>query len=307
MKILVTGGAGYLGAVLVPHLLDMSHQVTVVDNFVHGVPSLLPWCLDPKLQIIRADARFHVAEMIAGFDAIIPLAAVVGAPACARCGIDALTINRDAVRAICRAATPEQIIVYPNTNSGYGSTGVAPCTEDTPINPLSLYAKTKAAAEAAVLVHPRGVALRFATLFGCSPRMRLDLLVNDFTYRAVRDRSLTLFERGFRRNYLHVHDAAGAIIFAIKHADEMKGRAFNAGLSTANLTKRQLCERIAAQVLGFIWHESTVGEDPDKRDYEVSNARIEALGWKTALSIDDGIAELIKAFRGMPFESYRNA
>ncbi|MDZ4344193.1 MAG: SDR family oxidoreductase, partial [Candidatus Binatia bacterium] len=201
-KVLITGGAGYLGSVLTERLLNLGYLVTVLDNFRHGVPSLLHLCDNPNLTVIKADAHHQINNYILGYDAIIPLAAVVGAPACNHDVIAAVSTNQEAISLLVQYASNDQLIIYPNTNSGYGSTGSGECTEDTTIGPISLYAKTKAAAEAEVLRHPLGISLRFATLFGCSPRMRLDLLVNDFTYRAVRDRALTIFEGNFRRNYL---------------------------------------------------------------------------------------------------------
>ena len=309
MKVLVTGGAGYLGAALVPALLDAGHDVTVLDSFRHGVPSLAACCHHPRFALVRGDAHGgELKRLVAKADAIIPLAALVGAAACDRDPTAAITTNENAIDALYRAASREQLILYPNTNSGYGAGGAAECTEDTPLQPLSLYGSLKAHAEAIVLEHPHGVSFRFATLFGASPRMRLDLLVNDFVYRAVRDRALTLFEGGFRRNYLHVRDAASAFVFALEaeHYKSMAGYAFNVGLSDANLTKRALCQRIQRHVPDFCWFESPIGEDPDQRDYVVSNARIEATGWRPRHSLDDGITELVKLYQ-MPFEGYCNA
>lgn len=305
-KVLITGGAGYLGSVLTMHLLSHGYQVTVVDNFRHGVPSLLAFCSNRNLEIVNKDCRHCILEHSAKADVLIPLAAVVGAPACDRDIFAAEDTNLEAVRTLCGLASNDQTIIYPNTNSGYGTGGAGPCHENDPINPLSLYAQTKAEAESIVLSHPRGVSLRFATLFGCSPRMRLDLLVNDFVYRAVRDRSLTLFEPHFRRNYLHVRDAARVFEFAIEHAGEMCGKAFNAGLSSANLSKHQLCEKIREHLPDFTWTVAPNGKDPDQRDYLVSNARLEALGWRPMYPLDVGIEELIRAFQAMPFEGYRN-
>ena len=310
MRILCTGGAGYLGAVLVPMLLEHGHDIDVVDTFQHKMPSLLAHCHNTRLQIHNFDVRDwrRLRPLFIKSDIIIPLAALVGAPLCDRDTWAAETINAGTIKWICEGAEKEQTIIYPNTNSGYGTGGTKPCTEDSPINPLSLYARTKANAENAVLNHPQGISFRFATLFGCSPRMRLDLLVNDFTYRAVRDRALTLFEGSFRRNYLHVRDAASVFLFAIENAEEKKmfGEAFNVGLSSANLNKRELCQKIADHVPEFVYNEAPVGMDKDKRDYIVSNAKIQRLGYLPKHTLDDGIQELIKAF-AMPLESgYRN-
>ncbi|MDO8715711.1 MAG: NAD(P)-dependent oxidoreductase [Dehalococcoidales bacterium] len=310
MKILCTGGAGYFGSVLVPMLLEHNHDVTVVDSFRHGQPSLLQWCYHPRLTIINHDVRADPTRHLKGMDVIIPLAALVGAPICDKNPNEAWSINHTEINYLCRSeARLNQTILFPMTNSGYSSGGEIECTENSQLKPISIYGQSKVLAEKAVLSHPQGISFRFATLFGCSPRMRLDLLVNDFTYRAVRDRSLTLFEANFRRNYLHVRDAARVFLFAIEHAESksMFGQAYNVGLSSANLSKRELCERIAGQVPGFVFHEAAVGKDPDQRNYVVSNAKIEALGFKPWYSIDYGITELIKGYQ-MPLDSvYRNA
>ncbi len=323
-KILVTGGGGYLGSVLVPMLLEQGHEVTVIDIFQHKQPSLMAWCHHPNLKIICDDIRDVTSSLLYDIDVIIPLAALVGAPLCDRDPIIAFNINTAVIEQICNIARSDQTILFPMTNSGYGTGGEAECTEESPLLPISIYGQSKVAAEKAVLAHPRGISFRFATLFGCSPRMRLDLLVNDFCHRAVRDHSLTLFEGNFRRNYLHVRDAASVFLFALDNvwkyrkptlgaapeainADFMFGQAYNVGLSSANLNKRELCKKIAEHVPGFVFHESAVGTDPDKRDYIVSNAKIEALGWRPQCSLDDGIKELIKGF-AMPLENnYRNA
>jgi nucleoside-diphosphate-sugar epimerase len=309
-KILVTGGAGYLGSVLIPMLLERGHDVTVLDNFRHKQPSLMSWCHNPRLSIVNGDVSQVDKVFFRQADIVIPLAALVGAPLCSREPWTARTVNTSEIKFLCSNARPDQVILFPMTNSGYGAgVGEAECTEDSPLTPISLYGQSKVQAEQAVLIHPQGVSFRFATLFGCSPRMRLDLLVNDFTYRAVRDRALTLFEGSFRRNYLHVRDAAELFLFAIENAESKKmfGQAYNAGLSSANLSKRELCAKIAEHVPGFVWNEAAVGEDPDKRDYIVSNAKLEALGWRPQNTLDDGIRELVKSF-AMPLESdYRNA
>ena len=325
MNILCTGGAGYLGSVLVPLLLQNGHNVTVLDNFRYRQPSLMSWCFHPRLTLINSDVRHNNFQyLLDQAEVIIPLAALVGAPLCDKDPVTARAVNTYVIESLCSAASRDQTILYPMTNSGYGTGGEAECTEESPLLPVSLYGKSKVEAERAVLAHPRGVSFRFATLFGCSPRMRLDLLVNDFVYRAVRDKSLTLFEGSFRRNYLHVRDAARVFLFALdnvwryrkvdeggssemRNMDQMFSQAYNVGLSAANLTKRELCAKIAEHVPGFIWHEAATGEDLDKRDYVVSNAKIEALGFRPQFSLDDGIRELVKGF-SMPLENdYRNA
>jgi len=310
MRILVTGGGGYLGSVLVPMLLDEGHTVTVVDTFVHGVPSLAAHIWKPNLTVLREDARSGAAlQLIKEHDALILLAAVVGAPACDRDPLIAETLNREAVKDIVTNSNSNKLIIFPCTNSGYGLSSETECTEDSPLTPISLYGRTKVDAERAVLAHPMGVSLRFATLFGASPRMRLDLIVNDFVYRAVHDRALVLFEPHFRRNFLHVRDAAAAFTFALLRYDRMVGRAHNVGDSRANMTKGQLAEEIHRVLPDFHLTVAEVGTDPDKRDYIVSNARMENLGWRPQHALREGIQELVHAYRAMPYERtpWRNA
>jgi nucleoside-diphosphate-sugar epimerase len=231
-------------------------------------------------------------------DVLIPLAALVGAPLCARDQIGAVSLNRDAVVDLVKRAGREQLVVYPTTNSGYGiGEGNAFCTEESPLRPVSLYGRTKVEAEEAVLSHPNSLSFRLATVFGMAPRMRLDLLVNDFTWRAVNDRAVVLFEAHFRRNYIHIRDVVKAFMHGVDSAGAMRGNAYNVGLSEANLSKAQLCERIARHVPGFVWLEAPVGEDPDKRDYIVSNEKLEKTGWLPDVSLDAGIQELIKGYR----------
>ena len=297
-KVLVTGGAGYLGSVLVPELLLRGYGVTVIDSFLYRQQSLLECCHDPNFRVIRGDARD--AELLRGplaaADYVIPLAALVGAPLCQRDTVGAVTTNRDAVATLVRLASPAQRFIMPCTNSGYGiGRKDAACTEEMPLNPLSLYGRTKVEAEHMVLAQG-GVSLRLATVFGMSPRMRLDLLVNDFTYRAVRDRFIVVFEGRFRRNYIHVRDVAAAFVHAMEHFEGMRGQAYNVGLSDANLTKLELCAKIKEQVPDFLCLEAPVGEDPDKRDYLISNAKIERTGFVPRRSLEQGIAEIIRGY-----------
>ncbi len=309
-RILCTGGGGFLGSILVPMLLDAGHTVTVVDTFAHGVPSLAAHIHRKRLTVLRQDARSHATLILnPQHHIIIPLAALVGASACDHVPLTAETLNREAIYDAIGISSTEMVVIFPCTNSGYGMGEEAECTEDSPLTPLSLYGRTKVEAEARVLTHPRGISLRLATLFGCSPRMRLDLMVNDFCYRAVHDRAMVLFESHFRRNFLHVQDAAWAFLFAIEHSQDMAGHAYNVGDSRANMTKLQLAHEIAVEVPDFAWTNSEHKQDPDQRDYVVSNARIEALGWRPQFTLRDGIRELVSAYRGMPFErsTWRNA
>lgn len=308
-SIFVTGGAGYIGSILVPKLLALGHRVTVLDNFMYGQASLLDCCHSDKLTIIRGDARDTelVTREVAQADVIMPLACLVGAPLCKERPHEAKSINLDAITMLADATRPDQKIIVPISNSGYGvgESGMF-CTEDSPLRPVSLYGKLKVELEDYLLAKGNAVSLRLATVFGASPRMRLDLLVNDFTYRAVTDRCVVLFEAHFKRNYLHVQDAAGAFIHAMEHFDEMKGRPYNVGLSEANLSKKELCEVIREQVPAFYVLESEIGEDPDKRDYIVSNERIEATGYATQVTLAQGIRELIRAYQIIRRNTYGN-
>ena len=298
-KVLVTGGAGYIGSILVPTLLAQGHQVTVIDSFIFGQTSLLDCCANPNFRVIKGDVRDHdlIAKELARHDIIVPLAAIVGAPACNRYPDATKAINLDAIRFMASQLSADQRVVYPVTNSGYGIGDVGKlCTEESPLRPISLYGRTKVEAEAILLEKGQAVTVRLATVFGTSPRMRIDLLVNDFVYRAVYDRFIVLFEAHFKRNYIHVRDVTSAMLFALKNYASMRGQTYNCGLSDANLSKRELCDKIKAHVPGFHILESEVGEDPDKRDYIVSNAKIEAAGWKPSHSLDDGIRELVKGY-----------
>ena len=300
MRILVTGGAGYIGSMLVPALLARGHQVTVLDTFAAGDTFLASCCADENFDAVRGDTRdMRVVEpLLAKHDVIFPLAALVGAPLCARDQIGATSLNRDAVLDIAKRVSPGQRMIFPTTNSGYGvGEGNAHCTEESPLRPVSLYGTTKVEAEKAVLDSGRGITFRLATVFGMAPRMRLDLLVNDFTWRAVNDRAVVLFEAHFRRNFIHVRDVVKAFCHGLDNYDAMRGQPYNVGLSEANLSKAQLCERIARHVPGFVYLEAPVGEDPDKRDYIVSNDKLEATGWVPDHGLDKGIRELIKGYK----------
>lgn len=308
-RVLITGGAGYLGSVMVPHLLQQGYAVTVLDSLMYRQASLLDCCANPDFEFVRGDCRDGrvVKPLVAKADAIIPLAALVGAPLCKQDTMATETTNRDAVIMISKLRSASQMLLIPITNSGYGigESGKF-CTEESPLKPISLYGTTKVEAEAAVLAGGNAISFRLATVFGASPRMRTDLLVNDFVYRAVNDRTVVLFEAHFKRNYIHIRDVARVFEFGLKHYAKLVGKPYNVGLSSANLSKAELCRKIQEQVPGFVVVESAIGEDPDKRDYIVSNARIEGAGWSPAWSLEDGIRELIKAYQIIRNNQYSN-
>ncbi len=309
MNILVTGGAGYIGSILTPMLLDKGHKVTVLDNFLFKQTSLLDHCFRPNLEIVRGDVRDKklVKELVAKADAIIPLACLVGAPLCSKEPEVAQIVNSDMIKYIYDIKSNAQIMIYPSTNSGYGigQEGIY-CDENSPLRPISQYGIVKAEAETYLLNGGHATCFRFATVFGMSPRMRLDLLVNDFTYRAVNDRFLVLFEGHFKRNYLHVRDAASAFVHTLENYRNMEGQTYNVGLSTANLSKAELCEIIKKYVPNTTIINSEIGEDLDKRNYIVSNEKIEGTGYLPKYSLDDGIVELVKGFKILKRDQFAN-
>ncbi|MEQ8701814.1 MAG: NAD(P)-dependent oxidoreductase [Bauldia litoralis] len=309
LQILVTGGAGYLGSILVPTLLDQGHRVTVLDNFMFKQTSLNHCCANPNFDCYRGDAREAevLRPLAAKADVVIPLAALVGAPLCNRDKSATVTTNRDAIRTLVNMLSPDQRLLMPITNSGYGVGEKDKfCTEESPLRPISLYGTTKVEAEQIALEHPSAMSFRLATVFGMAPRMRIDLLVNDFVYRAVYDRVLVLFEADFKRNYIHIRDVARAFLHGIDNFEAMKGGSYNVGLSDANLSKRELAERIQKHLPKFVFLESPIGEDPDKRDYIVSNEKIERTGYRPAHTLDMGIEELIKGYRMISNSAYAN-
>lgn len=299
MKILITGGAGYLGSIVTPHLLNKGHEVTVLDNFLFRQNSLADCCHYESFNVVRGDCREAsiLKNLLKDADIIIPLAAMVGAPLCDQDKLAAESVNHSAVKLICDLVSPDQRIIIPITNSGYGVGEEGKfCTEKTPLRPISLYGKTKVDAEKEVLSRDNSISFRLATVFGMAPRMRLDLLVNDFVYRAVNDRSLLVFEGHFKRNYIHVRDIARVFEHAIDNFELMKGKPYNAGLEEANLSKLELCAKIKEHLPKFVYIEAKVGEDPDKRDYIVSNQRLLSSGFQTEWNLDRGIRELIKGY-----------
>ncbi len=311
LNILVTGGAGYLGSVLVDRLLGMNcvNKVYVLDNLLYKQQSFLQhykYFHNNRFEFIYADVRNSnlLKEYVSKVDVVIPLAAIVGFPACERDQSLATEINFKQITNICKSLSNEQLVVYPNTNSGYGMNESQEfCTEETPLNPISHYGVTKCLAENRVLDDSDGISLRLATVFGCSPRMRLDLLVNDFVYKACTDGYIILFEHKFRRNFIHVEDVANAfkhfILDYYLYGTQFNGEAFNVGLSSANLNKLRLCEKIKEVVPDFVIKTSDFSSDPDKRDYIVSNKKLQDIGWSASHSIEDGIKELVSLYSAL--------
>lgn len=299
-RVLVTGGAGYVGSILVGALLRAGHEVTVLDNFLFGQTSLLDLIHDERLRVERGDARdeARLKPLLADAEWILPLACLTGAPLCDREPMGARAVIVEAVESLLRLRSREQKILYPTTNSGYGigEPGIH-CTEKTPLRPLSLYGRLKVEAEQRILDSGNAISFRLATAFGISPRMRLDLLVNDFTYRAVTDRFIVLFESTFKRNFIHVRDIARAFLHGMQNFDAMSVEPYNVGLDDANLSKTELCEAIRNHVPEFVWTEAPVGSDPDGRNYIVSNAKLAATGFRPEVSLDRGIAELVRGYQ----------
>lgn len=308
-NILVTGGAGYLGSTMVPELLNAGHKVTVLDNFMFGQNSLAHVCHHPNFNVVRGDIRIEATmrSLMKNADIVIPLAALVGAPLCSKDPVGATTTNHDAITLMLKLLSKEQIVLMPTTNSAYGTGDENNfCTEESPLRPISQYAIEKVGIEKELMQHPNFVSFRLATVFGMSPRMRIDLLVNDFTYRAVYDRFVVLFESQFKRNYIHVRDVMRVFLHAIQNYDKMKGQIYNVGLSDANVSKKELCQAIQKRLPEFVFLEAPVGKDPDQRNYIVSNAKIEATGFKPMYSLDFGIQELIKGYSMIRNTRYGN-
>ena len=308
-QVLVTGGAGYLGALLCERLLDGGCDVTVLDTLRYGGASLFHLCANPRFHFVYGDVRDEplVRSLVARADVIVPLAAIVGAPACDREPDVAQAVNLGAIRLINHVRSPDQLVIFATTNSGYGTqTRDTWCDEETPLEPISLYGRTKAQAETELLGSANVITLRLATLFGMSPRMRIDLLVNHFVHAAVTDGYLVIFEKDFTRNFLHVRDAAECVWFCLEHADRMAGRPYNVGLAEANLSKEALALAIQKHVPDFYVHFAPIGSDPDRRNYLVSNERLRHAGFEARRDVDGGIRELITGYRLMADRAFRN-
>lgn len=307
MKILVTGGAGYIGSLLVPTLLHRGYKVRLFDSFMWGVKPILHFAAEPTLELVSGDIRDAAAikEAVKDQDLVIHLAAIVGYPACAADRDRAISTNVEGTRILIEALSKDQKLLFASTGSTYGKVeGV--CDEDTPIDPLTLYGSTKWEAEKMV-TDRGGIAFRFATVFGIAPRLRLDLLVNDFVYQALHAKQIVMYEGHFRRTFLHSRDAARVYLTGIDYYEKMSGQAYNVGDNTMNYTKREIAEAIGEQV-NFYLHEADVGEDLDKRDYEVSYDRINALGYKAEVDLQTGIRELVGVLRHIRITNeWRNA
>lgn len=308
-NILITGGAGYIGSVLSKFLLDQGYSVTVLDNFRYRQNSLLDCCYSKNFKVIRGDVSDETAlsSSLENQDFIIHLAALVGAPICNANKNETYSTNFESTKLLLKLRKEHQKILFPCTNSGYGIGEKGKfCTEDSPLRPISLYGQTKVNSEQAILDAGNSISFRLATVFGVSPRMRLDLLVNDFVYKAMTDKFIGIFEGHFQRNYIHIRDVVRVFHFGIKNFEKMKNQAYNVGLSDANLSKLELCEKIKQHISDFIYVESKLGKDPDKRDYVVSNEKIENMGFKPEFSLDFGIKELIKCYKILPKQSFGN-
>ncbi len=304
MRVLVTGGAGFVGSILVGALVKRGHAVTVLDDLRYG-QRLFEHPIGYKAILGDARNAAILRDLATEHDAFVPLAAVVGAPACDKAPQDARTTNFGAIKTLLGMLSKDQIVLYPNTNSGYGIGGEEACDESSPLRPVSLYGKTKVEAEGIVLARENSIAFRLATVFGTSPRMRTDLMVNDFVLRAMTEGRIGIYQAKARRNFVHVRDVAEAFCHAIENFEAMRGKVYNCGDTRANMTKGELCDAIDRHV-PFPWNE-VPGEDPDKRDYLVLNDRLEATGWRPKRTIDDGIVELMNYYRNTDSRRCGNA
>ncbi len=304
MKILVTGGAGYVGSTLVPMLLEQGHKVRVYDSLKFGGHGLLPCCQNRSFELVKGDVtdRDGVRKALDGVDAVVHLAAIVGYPACKKEPQVAQTTNVEGTRTVLELRKPDQKFIFASTGSIYGSIPDYVCNEASPIGPITLYGETKAAAEKMVLDAGNSVAYRYATAFGVSNRMRLDLMPNDFTYQAVKNRSLIVYEGGFKRTFVHVRDMARSILFALDRWDTLKDDVYNVGHESMNFTKEDVARQVLKHV-DYYLHFAEVGTDADKRNYEVSYEKIRAKGFETTIDLDRGVAELVRACKLIEFQN----
>ena len=304
MKILVTGGAGYIGSILLPKLLEKGYWVRVLDNLMYGGQGLLPHFINKNFYVIRGDIRDSntVRESISDVDLIIHLAAIVGFPACKKHPDLARTVHIDGTVNIDECRSKNQSIIFASTISNYGAVETSICTEETSLNPLTLYGETKTKAEKLLLDSGNVVVYRFATAVGLSPRLRLDLLVNDFVYQALKNKQLIIYEKHFKRAFIHVTDMARAISFAIENIDRMLDNVYNIGSEAMNFTKEEIALMIQDKIDYFL-HFADIGEDPDKRNYEVSYQKIQSLGFKTAISMEETIDELVGGLQAVDIKN----
>ena len=304
MRILVTGGAGYVGSTLVPMLLEQGHRVRVVDALKFGGAGLLPCCQSRHFELMKGDVCDPAAmkKALDGMDAVVHLAAIVGYPACKKEPTVATMTNVEGTRTLLSQRRPDQKVIYASTGSIYGSIPDYICNESSPVGPITLYGETKAAAEEMVLSAGNSVAYRYATAFGVSNRMRLDLMPNDFTYQAVKNRNLIVYEGGFKRTFVHVRDMARSIMFALDKWDTIKDDVYNVGHESMNFTKEDVARTILKHV-NYYLHFAEVGTDADQRNYEVSYEKIRAKGFETTIDLDQGIAELVRAAQLIEFQN----
>lgn len=304
MKILITGGSGYIGTALVPLLLERDYEVTVFDSLLFGGNALLPFFRNPKFSFVRGDVRDRnmLEAAMKGKDVIIHLAAIVGFPACRENPQLATTTNVDGTKNVAELAKKGQYLLIGSTGSNYGELEDELCTEETPLRPLTIYGKTKTEAEDIIMKTGQATAYRFATAFGVSPRLRLDLLINDLTYQAVRQKYIVIYESHFMRTFIHVHDIARSFLFAIDNKRRMLGEVYNTGDEKMNYSKRQICDIIVKKT-GAYAHYAEVGEDADKRNYAVSYKKIRDVGYKTTINIDEGIDELVRALEAIKIQN----
>ena len=309
MKILITGGAGYIGSILAPELINKNFKVTVLDNFMFKQASLNHLCFHKNFNIINGDIRdsMLMQKLLRDHDLILPLAAIVGAPLCNKDPYSAQSINHDAIIDMIKKSSKNQMIIMPTTNSAYGTGDKNNyCDEKSPLNPISKYAVDKVEIEKILMSRENSISYRLATVFGMSPRMRIDLLVNDFTYRAYHDSAMIIFEGHFKRNFIHVRDVVRGFVHAIENFDKMKSEIYNVGLSDANLSKLELCGEIKKHLPNFTYVEEKLKKDPDQRNYIVSNEKIESTGFSPKHSLSDGIEELIKGYAMLKNQSFGN-